>query len=433
MPVTDEPRVRRQAQALIKAGYKVVVAGGRGRSAVPDGWILKEYPFDEFGNFFEDTKTDKNGTNLVESFTRVFPVRVQTFIRKVLRQHKKIKRLRWLHSLVLSRWSTRHALEYYWGAFNFGQIHAFVVATIQDNAGLKPDFIVGHDYYTLPLAKVLADEYGCRFSMDLHEYAYGQYMHNPLWRALKRPWVGRLQREFLKESAVNTAVSDGIADLIPIDNPGASRPLTIRSTPQFVKMEFRPAGDRIRILYHGLIDRTRGLDTILSAMPHLRDEYDLIIRGSGPHEYCQELSARAEAMGISSRVFIEPPVLFNQIIPQANQADIGYFVHVDTSPQKRFTLPNKFFEYMMAGLALCVSDLPEMSALVKRYDCGVLVKTPSVESVISALNKFTRDDVNKYKNNSLQAAEILCWENESENMINEFRAHIDSDKLRKAV
>ena len=76
---------------------------------------------------------------------------------------------------------------------------------------------------------------------------------------------------------------------------------------------------------------------------------------------------------MSERLTIEPPVPFDQIVPAANRADIGYFVHLDTSPQRRFVLPNKFFEYVMAGLALCVSDLPEMARLVRQYDMGVLV------------------------------------------------------------
>ena len=53
-------------------------------------------------------------------------------------------------------------------------------------------------------------------------------------------------------------------------------------------------------------------------------------------------------------------------------ANIGICLIEDLCLSYKFCLPNKFFEYAMAGLPILVSDLPEMRKLVEEYDCGVV-------------------------------------------------------------
>lgn len=100
-----------------------------------------------------------------------------------------------------------------------------------------------------------------------------------------------------------------------------------------------------------------------------------------------------------------------------SKASIGYFVHKDLSPQKRFVLPNKFFEYIQAGLALCVSDLPSMAEIVNQHSLGVLVDDYSEEAIATAINSLTKDKIRKFKQASIEAREELCWENESQKLI----------------
>jgi hypothetical protein len=58
------------------------------------------------------------------------------------------------------------------------------------------------------------------------------------------------------------------------------------------------------------------------------------------------------------------------LVREAAAFDVGLFALPRHSNHNRYALPNKFFEYSMAGLALCVSDLPEMGALVRRDQLG---------------------------------------------------------------
>jgi glycosyltransferase involved in cell wall biosynthesis len=226
-----------------------------------------------------------------------------------------------------------------------------------------------------------------------------------------------MQSIFLPKSALNTVICDGIADLLKIDYPNIERPTVIRSVPNFSKQPLRPCGQRIKVIYHGIIYKTRGLEMAIESLPLWSDEFEFIIRGPGAMEYIRFLRLRAKALGVGHRLTVEDPVNFDQIIPEANKADIGYFVQPDISLQKRYTLPNKFFEYIMSGLALCVSNLPEMSKIVRRYDLGVLVDGYSKESIAMSINSLTRESILQYKKNALDAAHDFCWDKESRTMM----------------
>ena len=125
--------------------------------------------------------------------------------------------------------------------------------------------------------------------------------------------------------------------------------------------------------------------------------------------------------GVTSRLRFEAPVAFDQIVPAANQADIGYFVHEEAGPQKRFALPNKFFEYVMAGLAVCVSDLPEMTALVNQYQLGRLVPQFNEAAIAAAINGFDREAIDRMKRHSMVAALELNWDAEQQVMLDLYR------------
>lgn len=375
-PVTDEPRVIRQARALLDAGWKVTVCGFRGRQAAPAGWRLIEV------------------THL--------PRRRGWLERQALR-----------FDLIASRASRGAARRFYWRYAGYDAIYE-QIDFVEDSDDW--DLVIGHDYYTAPLAARIAERRGIPFSIDVHELAREQYAHDRRWVLLDRPWVHRLQEEFMPKAAAVTTICDGIAEALMKDYEFQRPPIVARSTALYQKIDFRPTGETIKVLYHGILSPMRGLEAAIHSVPLWRPEFHLIIRGNGPEEYISFLKALAGQVGASDRVTIDPPVLFGDLIRRANEADIGYFVQEDISFQKRFTLPNKFFEYIMAGLALCVADMPEMARLLRQYDVGRLVPGISPEQIAAVINSFAREDIDTYKRRSLEAAKVLCWENESQAM-----------------
>ena len=386
--VSNEPRVLRQARALIDAGWRVVVLGYDGHSTRPEDWIFVRLPKQQTYS----------------------PFRFQ-----FMRLTRAIGQ--GLYRFMPGKFRDAGARLYFNNIPNWAHIRPEVLRVARDHPELAPDLIAVHDYFTSPLGADLAEYFGAKLSVDCHEYAAGQYMHDPEWVTKTRPWVVAIQDDYLRRADLVTTVSDGIAERLNEEH-ALKRPVqVVRSVPIRQPQRFKPTGEQITVLYHGDISYVRGLHKAVKSMPLWRPDLRLVIRGSGDPAYIDSLKQIARDGGVGDRLTVEPPVPFHDIVPAANAADIGYFVHKDLSAQKRYTLPNKFFEYVMAGLALCVSDLPEMAKIVRQYDLGLLVSGYDEQAIADALNSLTRDDIDRYKQASIAASDSLNWDNEQKTMV----------------
>jgi glycosyltransferase involved in cell wall biosynthesis len=114
------------------------------------------------------------------------------------------------------------------------------------------------------------------------------------------------------------------------------------------------------------------------------------------------------------------------LVRKAAESDIGLFALPAHSLQNVYVLPNKFFEYMMAGLALCVSDLPEMTKILKERDLGALIPAVAPAAIAAAINSFDRASIDVYKRNALAAAPELSWETEGRRLVEACRRAVSS-------
>lgn len=392
--VSNEPRVLRQARSLVEAGWRVVVAGYDGHSPRPAEWIYLR---------LQDQPPQRAIVDRLALFA--------------LRQVGRVLYLSARRQATAARLGAR---MYYAGLPDCRCNEADILQFAAAHPELAPALVIAHDYNTCPPAALLAERAGAAFVVDCHEYAREQFPHNALWMVDQRHFVTALQDDYLVRADAVTTVCDGIARLLDRDQRLKRPVVTVRNLPFRKAMPLRPVGAIIEVLYHGIISRGRGLEEVIRSVPLWRPEYRLTIRGNGTAAYVESLRALAAGAAPAGRIRFEQAVPFDRIIAEANQADIGLFVQSDASPQKRFTLPNKFFEYIMAGLALCVSDLPEMAALLKRYDLGVLVPGLQPGAIAEAINGLTRERIEACKAHALAAAAELNWEVEQHVMLDLF-------------
>jgi glycosyltransferase involved in cell wall biosynthesis len=382
-PVTREARLLRQADALRRDGWQVIAAGLACDQPSPEGLRVIELAHSQ------------PDLGLLEEWT----------LRRKFRRSGK---------------SHRYAEDCYWRLFG----HEAMFHQLAYIEGIKADIVVGHEYFTAPLAARLARHWSIPFALDIHEYATEQYASDPEWRRTWQPYVRALEGHFLPQAAAVTTVCDGIADALHRLYGLRARPLVVRSTSLYAHMPFRPTGGRIDVLYHGLVSPLRGLERTIESVRLWRPEFRLVIRGIAEPDYSESLIALAERHGVRDRVEIQPGVLLQDMVRLANGADIGLFVQEDVSLHKHHTLPNKLFEYIMAGLAVCVSDLPEMARVVRDHRVGRLVPELSPQAIANVINSFSRDEIDACKRRSLEAARVLCWEVESRPMLDAYRTAI---------
>jgi glycosyltransferase involved in cell wall biosynthesis len=260
--------------------------------------------------------------------------------------------------------------------------------------------------------RTLAREQRVPFAYDTHELAVDEYAHRWMWRLTQRPMIAAIEGIAANEASFVSCVSDGIARRLTEIYSLGERPLVVRNTPCFESVPFRATKDDIRVLYHGLVSPGRGLEACILSVALWRPEFSLTIRGSGSSDYLAHLVRIAMEPGISGRVTFAPAVPMVDLVRTAAAHDVGLFALPDHSLQNVYALPNKFFEYIMAGLALCVSDLPEMASIVNSRQLGVLIEAVTPEAVAAAVNRLNRTTIDLYKRNALSAAQEFNWERE---------------------
>lgn len=277
-------------------------------------------------------------------------------------------------------------------------------------AGPSADLIISNDWITLPVAAEAARLSNAIYVYDSHEFATEEYAERLDWRLFQQPLVRTIEQRHIEGAAAVTSVSPGISRALS-DTYRLKAPIaTLRNLPRYEETPFRPCGPRIRVLYHGVVGPGRGLEQAIASLPDWPADFDLTIRGPGAAAYIEGLAALARNTGCDGRVTLEPPVPANQLVHAARGFDIGLMALPGHSEHNAFALPNKVFEYLMAGLVLCLSDLPEMARIVRESGAGVLCGAGDREAIAASLKGLDRASIDEMKRNALDAAKALHFD-----------------------
>jgi len=276
----------------------------------------------------------------------------------------------------------------------------------------RPQIVHANDWETLPIAVAAKSQTGCRVLYDSHEYAVGRRMDDFLWRLLFRPYVSSLESSYIGSADAVVTVSAGIAANLQALYGLKEPPSVIRNVPSYSEQPFRRVNDPIRILYHGAFTPNRGLEPLILSVPLWKADRRLILRGVGASSYIAKLRRLAKEADCIDRIDFVPPVPQSELVDRANAADVGIFSNIPLTVQTNYTLPNKLFEYVMAGLCLVVSPAEEMAELVQRYKLGSVLADTRPQTIAEAVNALTPETIETCKHNSLAAAQTLNWENE---------------------
>ncbi|MFO1149351.1 MAG: glycosyltransferase [Alsobacter sp.] len=344
-------------------------------------------------------------------------------MRLVWRSVLRLSRLPDYARLASFRLSSAGARSYYLSRPHIAQI-------LTAAADVKADVYLANDWHMLPVALELADRHGGLIGYDTHEYALEEYGHRLSWRLTRTPLVKAVEGEGLARARVRTCVSAGIGEDIA-KAYGLPEPLIeIRNVPDRQDLPFRPTGKAISVLFHGILAPNRGIEECLESVPRWRPEFSFVLRGPAEASFMAALKAIVGRLGIADRVRFEPPVPMVELVTRAATSDVGIVTLPPSSKHNLYALPNKFFEYVQAGLALIVSDLPDMARLVRQYGIGVLTDRLTPDAIAAAVNGLDAARIDALKRRSLEAAGELNWESERKRLVSLYEAALASPSRR---
>ncbi|MBC8347994.1 MAG: glycosyltransferase family 4 protein [Verrucomicrobia bacterium] len=178
--------------------------------------------------------------------------------------------------------------------------------------------------------------------------------------------------------------------------------------------------DKKIILYQGGFAENRGLRQLLEAFESADAPSDcvLVFLGFGPvHRVGLGFEDKIRnASNRNSNVFFHPAVPYGELIDYTSSADLGLCLIEGNCLSYRYSLPNKLFEYGMAGLPMMVSDLPEMRAMVEKFECGMICDRLTSEGILSSIASIFQADLGMLSQNAQKLAKKHCWENQEANL-----------------
>src|SRR3954447_16133531 len=253
-------------------------------------------------------------------------------------------------------------------------------------AKVKPSIVHCNDLDTLLIGYMFKCKSRIPLIFDAHEI-YPEQLSEEMRSDTWYHFYTRLEEILIHAADGRMTVCDSLADYF-FERYDAAGFKTILNVPSVVYLPnheiLSRSRNRRKLLYHGAYFAYRGLEEIIRAVRWVENA-DVIFRGIGSHQEQLKELCRAENAG--DRITFAAPVTVDQLIPAAAGCDIGLNPFVPNCKNTEYALPNKFFEYMMAGLACVSSDLVELRRLSSRLKIGVTFPKPRARSVARVLDK----------------------------------------------
>jgi glycosyltransferase involved in cell wall biosynthesis len=97
-------------------------------------------------------------------------------------------------------------------------------------------------------------------------------------------------------------------------------------------------------------------------------------------------------------------------------ADVGMILEKDTNLNYRYSLPNKLFDFIAAGIPVIASELPETGKIINEYGIGIVIGNITPVKISGALRDLKADPVKlaELKQHSIEASLKINWVTESE-------------------
>lgn len=187
------------------------------------------------------------------------------------------------------------------------------------------------------------------------------------------------------------------------------------------------AQDKKVILYQGALNVGRGLEWVIKCMPYL-DNCVLIIIGSGKLKY--RLRAGVSKLRIKDKVQFMGKILPDELPKYTKGADIGLCLLEERGLSYYYSLPNRVFDYIQAGLPILATDFPEISKIISTYNTGVVINHYEPKYLAQVITEMLEKGKEVYQKNFNEIKKELCWEKEQEKLF-DLLAEIWEEKSKK--
>lgn len=283
----------------------------------------------------------------------------------------------------------------------------------------KSDILISNDLDTLLPNFLISKIKKIPLVYDSHEYFIGvpelekNGFARKIWLAIEKWIFPKLKHVFtVNQSIAELYQKQYNININIVRNIPLKRLTTISKTREELGL---PMDKKILILQGAGINIDRGVEELVQSMQWIKNSILLII-GNG--DIIESLKTKTDELQLNEKVKFINRLSYNELINYTANADLGLTVDKDSNLNYKFSLPNKLFDYISAGIPVLASNLPEVKRIVEKYKVGEILYSHNPEIMAQTIENMlnNKEKLLEYKANTKIAATELCWENEEKEL-----------------
>ncbi|HTB51428.1 MAG TPA: glycosyltransferase [Ferruginibacter sp.] len=169
------------------------------------------------------------------------------------------------------------------------------------------------------------------------------------------------------------------------------------------------------ILYQGAVNEGRSFETLIPAMKNVNST--LVIVGDG--NFMEQAIQLTKENHLEDTIIFKGKILPDELRAITQHAHIGITLFDDTGLSNYYSLANRFFDYMQAGIPQLCVDYPAYRELNEALPIALLIKDISKENIAMQLNHLLNDTAlyNELQKNCQEAKKIYNWQVEEKRLL----------------
>ena len=154
----------------------------------------------------------------------------------------------------------------------------------------------------------------------------------------------------------------------------------------YLRKQYKIPNEHKIFIYIGIIAEGRGIDLLLDVFSTTNIKASIIFLGYG--NFAKKIEIASSNF---KNIYYHTAVSHDRVVEIASSADYGFCLIENVSLSDYYSLPNKLFEYLFAGLPVIASNFPDIKNLI--YSCNAGLCTDlDVKSILNTVNQIVESN-----------------------------------------
>ena len=224
-----------------------------------------------------------------------------------------------------------------------------------------------------------------------------------IWKKIEQYAVSQFENGY----TVNQVIADEFKKMYRV-NYEVIRSITI-------KMDLViPEKKEKYILYQGAVNEGRCFETLIPAMKFV--DATLLICGDG--NFLEQTKQLVKENDLTQKIILKGKIAPADLHAITLNAYLGITLFDAEGLSNYYSLANRFFDYLHAGVPQICVDYPVYKEINDQHEVAVLVHDLSAISIAKSINILLQDEnlYNRLQQNCLSARDVHNWQNEEKKL-----------------